>query len=71
VEWACEVSDGGALPVIGVRVDPSFLARVTEVSEAVVKAAADGVTVLLLTEPATMRKARSQGNVFFPWRKKR
>jgi hypothetical protein len=73
VEWACEVSDGTETPVVGVRVSPSFMTRTAEIEKAIAKAAAArrvSLRVLLLTEPALMREARSNGNTFFPWRKR-
>ena len=73
IEWACEVSDGSAVPVVGVRVSLSFTNRVGEI-EAALLAAASGrsatVRVLMLHEPALMREARAHGNTFFPWRKR-
>jgi hypothetical protein len=73
VEWACEVSDGTAVPVIGMRVAPTFLTRVPEIRAAVLKTSgAHGVelSLLLLEDPQQMREARAQGTLFFPWRKK-
>jgi hypothetical protein len=73
VEWACEVSDGTETPVVGVRVSPSFLTRVADIEMAILKAAAArrvSLRVLLLNEPAQMREARTNGNTFFPWRKR-
>ncbi|HMI91129.1 MAG TPA: SseB family protein [Polyangiales bacterium] len=73
VEWACEVSDGSEVPVVGVRVSPSFTTRVAEIEVAVMTAASArevSLRVLLLKDPAVMRDARAQGNTFFPWRKR-
>ena len=73
VEWACEVSDGSDLPVVAVRVSPSFTNRVAEIEAAVIKAASArevSVRVLHLSDPAVMREARANGNTFFPWRKR-
>src|SRR4051794_17351765 len=39
VEWACVVSDESSIPVIGVRVDPSFLNRLAEITDAILGAA--------------------------------
>jgi hypothetical protein len=74
IEWACQVSDGSETPVVAVRVDPSFMTRVDEITDTVVGCAqqrANPVAVLMLTDPETMRDARAQGEVFFPWRKKK
>jgi hypothetical protein len=73
VEWACEVSDGSAVPLIGVRVQPSFLTRVNEITAAVIAVAKSQkmqLSVLLLSDPQQMREARTQGTAFFPWRKR-
>jgi hypothetical protein len=73
VEWACEVSDGSDLPVVAVRVSPSFTTRVAEIEAAVLEAASTrdvSVRVLLLHDPALMREARANGTTFFPWRKR-
>lgn len=73
VEWACEVSDGTGVAVIGVRVAPGFMTNVPEIKSAIARAGeAHGMrlSVLLLSDPQQMKEARSQGSVFFPWRKK-
>ncbi len=73
VEWACEVGDGSAMPVIGIRVDPGFAQRAPEIKSAVAEAAAKHgakLTVMLLGDPQQMREARAAGNAFFPWRKR-
>jgi hypothetical protein len=74
VEWACDVSDGSDIPVVAVRVDPSFTQREAEIEKAVracAAARATAVTVLMLGDPQVMRTARAEGEVFFPWRKKK
>ena len=74
VEWACQVSDGSPRPVVGVRVDPSFTTRAEEITQEVIKigkAKGTPLTVLLLNDPQTMRDARAEGELFFPWRKKK
>jgi hypothetical protein len=73
VEWACEVSDGTNVPVIGLRVEPTFLMRVDEIKTAVTGAGESrntALSVLLLIDPQQMREARAQGSAFFPWRKR-
>ena len=74
VEWACQIAAGEGLAVIGVRVDPSFMTRAGEIAGAVEKAGkagGDPVKVEMLTDPKAMREARNEGEVFFPWRKKK
>jgi len=73
VEWACELSDGSSVPVIGVRIEPSFLKRVPEISAGILAAgAAQGasLSVLVLSLAPQMREARARGTLFFPWRKR-
>lgn len=73
VEWACEVADGSSTPVIGMRVEPTFLMRLDEIKTAVESAGESRGTplsVLLLIDPQQMREARAQGAAFFPWRKR-
>ena len=73
VEWACEISDGSAEYVVGVRVDPSFLTRVKEIKATVLAAATSrksSVSVLMLTDAQQMKDARTHGSAFFPWRRR-
>jgi hypothetical protein len=73
VEWACEASDGGELPVVGLRVDPSFLSRVAEITEAILSAGKQrgtALSVVLLTDPEKMKRARNLQTVFFPGRRR-
>ena len=73
IEWACEVSDGGEAQVIGMRIASTFLTRVPEIKTAVAKvgkAHGAALVVLVLDDPQQMREARTQGNLFFPWRKR-
>jgi hypothetical protein len=73
VEWACEVSDGTGVAVIGVRVAPGFTTNVPEIKSAIARAGETHrmrLSVLILSDPQQMKEARSQGSVFFPWRKK-
>ena len=72
VEWACVVSDESVIPVIGVRVDPSFLNRVAEITDAILGAAEkQGVElqVLLLNNAELVKSAHKHGQAFYPWRK--
>lgn len=76
VEWAAlaNVSRGpsAAVPTIGLRVDAGFRQRVNEIVQAL-RAAGDkqgaSLDVLLLDDPLVMRTARSEGLVFYPWKR--
>jgi hypothetical protein len=73
VEWACELEDGTAVPVIGVRIDPSFQTRAGEVRGGIMAVAQKrGVelSVLLLNDAQLVKDARANGSAFFPWRKR-
>lgn len=72
VEWACVVSDESPIPVIGLRVDPSFLNRVAEITDAILGASEkQGVElqVLLLNNAELVKTAQKLGQAFYPWRK--
>jgi hypothetical protein len=72
VEWACVAADDTPIPVIGVRVDPSFLNRVAEITDAILGAAdKQGVElqVLLLNNTELVKSAHKCGHAFYPWRK--
>jgi hypothetical protein len=72
VEWACVLSDGSEIPLIGLRVDPSFLNRVADITDAVMgageKHSAD-LQVMLLNNQELMKNARRHGKAFYPWRR--
>jgi hypothetical protein len=76
VEWAalCTANREG-LPsslCVALRIDPSFRQRLEELAGEVRQAAVDNnltVEILLLDSPASMRAARRDGVVFYPWRK--
>jgi hypothetical protein len=73
VEWACEVSDGSATPVIGLRISPAFMTRAEEIRAGLAKIASSsgvGLTVAVLTDRDRMREARAEGHAFFPWRRR-
>jgi hypothetical protein len=73
VEWACAVSDGGELPVVGLRVAASFRTREDEIRSAVTSAAqrhGREVNSTLLNDPQDVKDARKFGFAFFPWRKR-
>lgn len=72
VEWACVVSDESTIPVIGVRVDPSFLNRLAEITDGILGAAEkQGIElqVLLLNNAELVKSAHKNGHAFYPWRK--
>ena len=72
VEWACVVADDSTIPVIGLRVDPSFLNRVAEITDAILGAAekqGGELQVLLLNNPELVKSAHRNGLAFYPWRK--
>ncbi|HET6334525.1 MAG TPA: SseB family protein [Polyangiales bacterium] len=72
VEWACVVSDESTIPVIGVRVDPSFLNRLAEITDAILGASdKQGIElqVLLLNNAELVKSAHKHGHAFYPWRK--
>lgn len=74
VEWACEVADGGVLPIIALRIDPSYMARAEEIQAHASQAAADRkseLRVILLKDLGATKQARAVGRMFFPWKKKR
>ncbi len=70
VEWAC-VLDADGMPAIGLRVDPSFMERVAEITSAVMHAdgVAHGFSVLLLSNPESVQHARKHGRTFYPWKR--
>jgi hypothetical protein len=76
VEWAayCFAARGEAPagPALGLRLDEGFRQRVGEIVFALRTAAAENgadVDVILLDDPDGMRGARSEGFVFYPWRR--
>lgn len=76
IEWACLVhaSRGPSRPVpsAALRIDTSFRQRVNEIITAVRRASDEhgaSLDVLLLDDSVLMRAARTQGFVFYPWRK--
>jgi hypothetical protein len=74
VEWACELSDGSELMVVGVRIEPSYTARASEIETKVGRAGrgkGGRIQVVPLIEPAITKNARAKGRMFFPWKKKR
>ena len=62
----------GRAQVIGVRVDPSFLNRVAEITDAILGAAEKhsvDLQVLLLNNAELVKSAHKHGKAFYPWRK--
>jgi hypothetical protein len=73
VEWACQVSDGSSVPIIGLRIASAFLTRADEIRTGVAQVAerrGSSLRVLVLGDREQMREARAQGDVFFPWRRR-
>lgn len=72
VEWACVLTDGSELPVVGVRVDPSFLNRVAQITDAIIgtgEKTGQEVQVLLLNTPDLVKNAHHRGRAFYPWKR--
>lgn len=72
VEWACVLPETSGVPTIGVRVDPSFLNRVAEVTDAIMSAASacsQDLSVMLLNSPESVKSARKSGQAFYPWKR--
>jgi hypothetical protein len=70
VEWACVLSDGSEIPLVGVRVDPSFLNRVADITDAIMDVAerhSAELQVLLLNNQELVKNARRFGKTFYPW----
>lgn len=76
VEWAAygmvRRGEGEATPMVGLRIDTTYRARVREIANAVQQAATSQQTpleVILLDNPELMRVARHRTLVFYPWRR--
>jgi hypothetical protein len=72
VEWACVLSDGSEIPLIGLRVDPSFLNRVADITDAILGVGdkhATALQVMVLNNQELVKNARRHGRAFFPWRR--
>jgi hypothetical protein len=76
VEWAafCFAArpSAGPMPALALRIDDGFRQRVGEVVLSLRTAAAEegtDVDVLLLDEGESLRAARTEGLVFYPWRR--
>lgn len=74
IEWACELSDGSELTVIGVRIEPSYTARAMEIETKVGRAGrAKGgrLQIVPLVDGTVTKNARAKGRMFYPWKKKK
>ncbi len=72
VEWACTLAEPGEGPAVGVRVDPSFLNRVADITDAICDASekhGQQLQMLLLNTPELVKNARKQGRAFYPWKR--
>jgi hypothetical protein len=72
VEWACVLLDGSDTPQIALRIDPSFLNRVTDITDAVLEVGEQQslvLQVLLLNNQDLVKHARKSGRAFYPWRR--
>ena len=70
VEWACVLVDESDVPLIGVRVDPSFLNRVADITDVILDVGerqAVTLQVLLLNNQDQVKNARRNGRAFYPW----
>ena len=70
VEWACVLVDESDVPLIGVRIDPSFLNRVADITDVILDVGErQSVTlqVLLLNNQDQVKNARRNGRAFYPW----
>lgn len=66
------MSDGSDIPLIGVRVDPSFLNRVADITDAIMDVGdkqALELQVLLLNNQELVKNARKNGKAFYPWKR--
>ncbi|MFK7998348.1 MAG: SseB family protein [Polyangiales bacterium] len=77
VEWAAFAmarrGQASPAPVIGLRIDTNYRARVVEVFDAVQRAGARAglnAEVLLLDEKKLVQSVRANSIVFFPWRRR-
>jgi hypothetical protein len=72
VEWACVLSDGSEIPFIAVRVDPSYLNRVADITDVIMDVGDQQsltLQVLLLNNQDLVKRARKHGHAFYPWRR--
>jgi hypothetical protein len=72
VEWACVMTDGSEIPLIGVRVDPSFLNRLADITDAIMDVGDKQsleLQVLLLNNQDLVKNARKNGRAFYPWKR--
>ena len=72
VEWACVLSDNSEIPLIALRVDPSFLNRVADITDAIMDVSEKLTLVLqvmLLNNMELVKTARRHGKAFYPWKR--
>ncbi|MEY4578740.1 MAG: hypothetical protein RL701_3443 [Pseudomonadota bacterium] len=72
VEWACVLTDGSDTPQIAVRIDPSFLNRVADITDAILDVGdehSQTLQVLLLNNQELVKRARKSGRAFYPWKR--
>ena len=73
VEWACAMADDSKGAAIGLRVMPEHQQRLGEIYEAlgkVVEQREGELAVLLLAGQDAVRRAREEGMVFYPGRRR-
>jgi hypothetical protein len=70
VEWACVLVDESDVPLIAVRIDPSFLNRVADITDVILDVGdrqSVALQVLLLNNQDQVKNARRNGRAFYPW----
>jgi hypothetical protein len=70
VEWACVLVDESDVPLIAVRIDPSFLNRVADITDVILDVGERQsltLQVLLLNNQDQVKRARRNGRAFYPW----
>jgi hypothetical protein len=71
VEWACVLSsDDSEVPLVGVRIDSSFLNRVADITDVILDVGerqSVALQVLLLNNQDLIKNARRNGRAFYPW----
>jgi hypothetical protein len=73
VEWACALVDEHEGPAVGLYLDPAFHHRLGDIWQALGREVADRegeLSVILLSTPRDVRRARENGTVFFPGRRR-
>jgi hypothetical protein len=77
VEWAsyCLAShgEGEFEPTIAVRIDPAYRTRINTIAERMLIAGAEHgyvLSLLTLDDPGLLREARTEGLLFYPWKRR-